>query len=166
MYFSVVLFGFPSFLFSVTAKWEKVVRAALRLSNSGFSCVFNGRHMLLAWSRDAGMTARGVMAKVVPLTLHAGRAANWPDSSGGAAHLRMLLFSSGLLCDYLTLQLIWDVGASLSVYKQVELVFCFRLRFIVLNTKPGEKLIVQKVDGFACIQQLGQCANCSAEQPE
>lgn len=137
----LVLLGFPSFIFSVTAKWEKAVGTALGLSNAGFLCLFNGCHMFLAWSRGAGIMARGIMAKVVPLALHAGRAANWLNSSGGAARFRMPLFSSDFLYDYLALQLIWDVGASLSVYKQVKLAFSIRLRFIVLNTKPREKLM-------------------------
>ena len=71
---------------------------ALGLSNSGFLCLFNGCHMFLAWSRGAGITARGIMAKVVPLTLHAGRAANWLNSSGGAARFRMpFVFLGSLL---------------------------------------------------------------------
>lgn len=97
--------------------------------------------MFLARSRGASVTARGIMAKAVLLALCVGQAANWPNSSGGAACFRLSLFSSGLLYDYLALQLIQDVGASLSVYEQVKLVFSFRLRFIVLDTKPREKLM-------------------------
>lgn len=126
--------GFPPFVFSVTAKWEKVVWTAFGLNSSGFLCLFNGCHTFLARSRGASIMARGVMSKAVPLVLCLGLAANWLNSSGGTAPFR------GVLYDYLALQLrMW--GASLSVYKQVKLVFCFQLSFIVLNTKPREKLM-------------------------
>lgn len=70
------LFGFPPFIFSVTAKQEKVVGTALGLNNSGFLCLSNGCHTFLARSRGAGVTARGIMAKAVPLALCMGRTAN------------------------------------------------------------------------------------------
>lgn len=43
------------------------------LRNSGFLCLFDGCHMFLAWSKGAAIPARGLMAKVVPLILHAGQ---------------------------------------------------------------------------------------------
>lgn len=50
----MILFGFPSFIFSVTAKWANVVGTDLGLGNPGFLYLFNGCHMFLAWSRVAG----------------------------------------------------------------------------------------------------------------
>lgn len=83
--------------------------------------------------------ALGLTANMIPLTLNVGWTADWRNLSGGAAHFCMPLFSSGLLCHHLSLQLTWDVGASLSVCRWVKLVFSFQLRFSVLNAKPCEK---------------------------
>lgn len=146
----LVLLEFPSFIYSVAAKQQKVMGSTLRLSSFGFRCLFNGFRVFLAWSRSAGLTARGVTAKMVPLTINAGQAANWLNSSGGAVHFCMPLFSSGLLYHHLSLQLTWDVGASLSVCRRVKLVFSFQLRFIVLNAKPDEKQCAEL--GWFCLQ--------------
>ena len=125
------LFGLPSFVFSVTATQEKVVGLALGLNSSdicvslmGAICYLLGVGVLVL--RHVALGLRWFLLPFAQGRLQAGRAR---------------LVSSGLLCDYLALQLIRDVGASLAVYKQVRLVFSFRLRLIVLNTKPREKLM-------------------------
>lgn len=98
----LVLLAFPSFMFSATAKQEKIVGAALDSAVVDF-CLFDGCHMFLAWSRGAAIPARGFMTKVVPLILHAGQVCNRPDVSGGTALFLMPLHSLCLLCDYLAL---------------------------------------------------------------
>lgn len=121
----LVLHGFPSSIYSVTAKQEKVVGTALELSSSGSLCLINECHVpcLEQGCWHCGMWR--ITAKVIPVTIGAGPAVNWPSLSGGAACFRVPLFAFGLLYDYGALQLLQDVVACLSVYKQVKLVLSF-----------------------------------------
>lgn len=61
------LCGFPSSIFSVTAKQERVVGTALELSSSGFLCLINGCHVPCL---EQGRWHRGT----------------WRYSQGGSSH--------------------------------------------------------------------------------